>query len=81
MELLIIILVVAVIGGLVMYRLTNASSNALKVLDVMDVNKDGAVNKEDAKVAVAAVTETVKKATTKKPSTKKPAASKAKAKT
>jgi uncharacterized cupin superfamily protein len=79
MELLIIILVVAVIGGLVMYRLTNASSNALKVLDVADVNKDGVINKEDAKEVVAAVTETVKKATTKKSSTKRPA-SKAKAK-
>jgi hypothetical protein len=78
MELLIILIIAAVVGGVVIYRATRASSKALEVLDL---NKDGVISAQDAKEAVAVATKAVKKATTaKKPSTKKPAAPKAKAK-
>jgi polyhydroxyalkanoate synthesis regulator phasin len=57
MELLIAIIVAAV-AGLLIYSLTKSSESALEILDI---NKDGKINAEDAKQAVKEVKEEVKK--------------------
>lgn len=77
---IILALVVAVIVGFVVYSLTRSSEDALEVLDV---NKDGKVNADDAKEVVKKTTRAVKKVATQATAPKrgrKPAATKTPAK-
>lgn len=55
---IVVILIAAVIVGALIYGITSSSSSAMEVLDV---NKDGKVNTEDAKEIVKKTTRAVKK--------------------
>ena len=79
MEVIVAIIAVIIVGSLI-YGIISSSSNAI---DVLDVNKDGKVDQEDAKEVVKKTTRAVKKVAEQATAStrgRKPAASKTAAK-